>query len=101
MIGIYLQRLFVVMKGEGHFVLCLTDQCELTVAGKPMTGQVIFLAVDTVGVAIDATHQREQDRGVTRPFRTSLPHILTPLVVSHTLELGTLLCDFDRQQTVT
>ena len=60
MIGIDLQGLFTVMKGIRHAVFGLSHQRKLGITGKSMTWQMILLAINGIGIVVDAANNRKQ-----------------------------------------
>jgi len=56
-----LQRLLRLVEGVGQLRFRLMDEGELRVAGEAVAGQVICLAVDVVGVVLDAADEGEED----------------------------------------
>ena len=90
-VGIDLTCLLARFEGEGDLAVALGDQFEVGVAGKAVAGKVVLLAVDTVGVVVDAADDGKEDGGVARPvFGIGLPQVLLTVGVFDTLELGSL-----------
>ena len=57
-----------------------------------MTRQVILFSIDTIGVVVDAAHDREEDGGATRPERgVALPQIFLTVCILDALELCSFL----------
>ena len=61
-VGIDLLRGLGGFEGEGDLTLALGNQFEVGVAGETMTGKVVRLAIDGVGVVVDTAHDGEEDR---------------------------------------
>ena len=60
-VGVDLQCLLRLVQGVGHLVFALGDEGELRVAGEAVARQVVLLAVDGIGVVVDAAHDGEED----------------------------------------
>ena len=61
-VGIHLLGLFRRLESEGHFTSTLSDKLEICIASKTMTWQMVFLAIDAIGIIVDTAHDREEDR---------------------------------------
>ena len=96
-IRINLQRLLRLMESQRDLLCRLADNGKHGVASESVTGQVILLAIDPVGLVVYATYDGEQYRRVASPFWSCLPHIFPTLMVLHTLELSSQLSDANGQ----
>lgn len=95
-VGIDFLGLCARFEGEGYLAWTLEDELEVCVACETMARQMIFLAINRIGVVIHATHDGEEDGGVAWPeFGIGLPQIFLTIGIFDALELGSFLRNDD------